>query len=255
MTRPLRSMLAAVVLAALACEPPAVAPPPRAVAAPPLAARIPETPPPKGELSSVAKPTHYALTLDVRPERDRFSGVADVEVDLASAASTVWMHAQDLSVRRASVRVSGRDIAAKLEQVDPSGVAALRIAEPIGPGHVTVHVEYDAPWGKNLQGMYKVVNGGHAYAFTQFESVYARKVFPSFDQPGLKTPFDVTLVVPRGEQAVSNARVVERAPAADGGERVKFATTAPLPTYLLAFAVGPLDVVEAPAIPPNAVRK
>ena len=65
----------------------------------------------------------------------------------------------------------------------------------------------------------------------------------------------MTLVVPKGYPAISNARVVERAATADGGERVKFATTAPLPTYLLAFAVGPLDVVEAPAIPPNAVRK
>ena len=104
----------------------------------------------------------------MRPERDRFVGVADIEVDLAEAASTVWMHAEDLSVKSASVRVTGQELAAKLEQVDPSGVAALRVAEPVGPGHVTVHVEYDAPWGKNLQGLYKVVNGGRAYAFTQF---------------------------------------------------------------------------------------
>src|SRR5690606_10099715 len=30
--------------------------------------------------------------------------------------------------------------------------------------------------------------------------------------------------------------------------------TEKLPTYLLALAIGPLDVVEAPAIPPNATR-
>ncbi len=34
-----------------------------------------------------------------------------------------------------------------------------------------------------------------------------------------------------------------------------FAPTLPLPSYLIAFAVGPLDIVPAPDVPPNAVRK
>jgi alanyl aminopeptidase len=37
--------------------------------------------------------------------------------------------------------------------------------------------------------------------------------------------------------------------------KVRFATTEPLPSYLVAFAVGPLDVVEAKDIAPNAARK
>ena len=36
---------------------------------------------------------------------------------------------------------------------------------------------------------------------------------------------------------------------------MRFATTRPLPTYLVAFAVGPFDVVEHAPLPPNEVRK
>jgi alanyl aminopeptidase len=36
--------------------------------------------------------------------------------------------------------------------------------------------------------------------------------------------------------------------------RVSFGTTKPIPSYLVALAVGPLDVVKAPDVPPNAVR-
>jgi len=35
---------------------------------------------------------------------------------------------------------------------------------------------------------------------------------------------------------------------------VSFATTKPIPSYLVAFAVGPLDIVKAPDVPPNSVR-
>src|SRR5262249_12989133 len=38
-------------------------------------------------------------------------------------------------------------------------------------------------------------------------------------------------------------------------DRVVFAPTPPLPSYLLALAVGPLDVVAAPDLPPSAVRR
>ena len=40
----------------------------------------------------------------------------------------------------------------------------------------------------------------------------------------------------------------------DGFVRHVFETTRPLPTYLLAFAVGPYDLVDFGTIPPNSVR-
>ena len=92
------------------------------------------------------------------------------------------------------------------------------------------------------------------YAYTQFESIAARDAFPCFDEPGFKIPFDTTLVVPAGDEAVANTHEIERK--TEGGSlRVHFAPTLPLPSYLVAFAVGPLEIVPAPDVPPNAVRK
>src|SRR5262249_15395580 len=85
------------------------------------------------------------------------------------------------------------------------------------------------------------------------EAIAARTAFPCFDEPGLKIPWSEVLVVPKGAQAVANTHEISRA---DEGawSRVRFADTVPLPSYLTAFAVGPLELVEAPAIPPSAVR-
>src|SRR5262249_16002331 len=75
-----------------------------------------------------------------------------------------------------------------------------------------------------------------------------------FDEPGFKTPFDVSLTVRKGEVAIANTPETSKDDVDAQLERVHFATTAPLPTYLVAFAVGPLDVVNADPIPPTDVR-
>ena len=78
--------------------------------------------------------------------------------------------------------------------------------------------------------------------------------FPGFDEPRFKTPFEVTLTVPAGQFAASNTPVDRAIPLPDGLQRVSFVPTPPIPTYLVAFAVGPFDVVTGATIPPNEGR-
>jgi aminopeptidase N len=87
------------------------------------------------------------------------------------------------------------------------------------------------------------------------EPIAARRVFPSFDEPGFKTPFDITVISPTSDKVVSNTLPTSSVASGEGRTKHQFERTLPLPTYLLAFAVGPFDIVEAPPIPPNAVRK
>jgi aminopeptidase N len=130
----------------------------------------------------------------------------------------------------------------------------LRWDAPIAAGLATLRLTFAAPLNRQLEGLYRVESGGDAYAFTQFEALSARRAFPCFDEPRFKTPFDLTVVTARDDQAITNTAEVSAADR-DGGRRAhRFAVTEALPTYLLAFAVGPLEVVEAAPIAPNAVR-
>jgi alanyl aminopeptidase len=79
------------------------------------------------------------------------------------------------------------------------------------------------------------------------EASEAREAFPSFDEPAYKFPWQVTLTVPSNMMAVSNTPVestVER------GEMttVVFAETAPIPSYLIAIAVGEFEIVDIPGM-------
>ena len=86
---------------------------------------------------------------------------------------------------------------------------------------------------------------GRWYAMTQFESTGARLAFPLFDELGWKVPWALTLTVPDNLQAFANMPLAEHSPTKPGWKTLRFETTPPLPVYLLAFAVGPFDVVDA----------
>ncbi len=256
---PRSPLLPVFLLAVAACGPapePAVPPP---VAPPPTAQPVAEAPPletvPKVRLPGDTRPRAEALVLTIDPKLDTFSGVADIQVTLDQPRSVLWLHGKGLHVTRATVTAEGgTGLAAAWQQRDDSGMASLTLPQPVPAGHATLHLEYDAPFGPKLEGLHKVKQAGASYAFTQFESIAARDAFPCFDEPGFKIPFDTTLVVPADAQAIANTREIDRK--VEGHSvRVHFAPTLALPSYLVAFAVGPLDVVAVPDIPPNAVRK
>ncbi|HWM87473.1 MAG TPA: M1 family metallopeptidase, partial [Kofleriaceae bacterium] len=87
------------------------------------------------------------------------------------------------------------------------------------------------------------------YAFTDFEPTDARMAVPSFDDPRFKIPWKLTLRVPPGMRAFANAPEVRSSPIESGWRRVEFAATRPLPSYLVAFAVGPFDVLDGASSP------
>src|SRR5208282_1418714 len=94
-------------------------------------------------------------------------------------------------------------------------------------------------------GIFQVKDGDHWYIYSQFEDISARRAVPCFDEPGYKVPWQVTLNVPSDDGAFSNTPVLSEGPGSGGMKTVKFAETKPLPSYLVAIAVGPMDIVDA----------
>ena len=209
---------------------------------------------PDGKLSGAARPVAYRLDLTVVPEKERFSGHAEVDITLKAGQTSLCMHGRDLNVTKAVAVQNGKVIAVTWKQVDPLGVAQVTFAEPLKPGKATLRFDYDAPFGDNPAGLYHIKVDDQWYAWTQFESIDARAAFPSFDEPGFKTPFNVTLTTKPGFVTASNAPETAHRDGPDGLVTHVFAPTKPLPTYLVAMVVGPFAVAEGVA-PPTPQRK
>jgi hypothetical protein len=210
---------------------------------------------PQGRLSGDAVPSHYRLELQIDPDSETFSGSTEIQLTLKSATSLIWLHGLGLKVTAVSVTTGGRKLAAHYEEVDHDfGVARVTTDSPISAGPAVLEFTYNAPFQTTGQGLYRTKRANDWYAYTQFEAIDARRAFPGFDEPGFKTPFDITVRARNGAKVITNTPETRAVPEKDGWVRHEFQTTRPLPTYLLAFAVGPFDIVDAQAVAPNAER-
>ncbi|MDX2224836.1 MAG: M1 family metallopeptidase, partial [Rhodospirillaceae bacterium] len=215
-----------------------------------------ETDFPAGQLPQSATPRHYKLDLTILPDQDRFSGKVAIDVTLHAPSRLIWLHGQDLTVERAAVTdAGGSTLAATYEEIaGSSGVVRLSLPREIAAGPVRIEIAYSGPFNRNLEGLYRSDEGGDSYAFTQMEPIFARLAFPSFDEPRFKTPFDTSITVRDSHVAITNAPETKVEALDNGLKRITFATSKPLPTYLVAFAVGPLDVVDWAPVRATALR-
>jgi aminopeptidase N len=206
---------------------------------------------PTGRLSGDVTPVAYRLDLREDPEQPRFRGHVEIDVRLAHPAHGWWINGHGLRVSQIEVRSADRTTSASYAEARDTGVARITTADEVASGPATLVIDYDAPFADGTAGLYKVQAGGRWYSYSNFEPIDARSAFPCFDQPGFKTPFTISVTLPAGLSAVSNAAEIAASPASDGWVTHRFAATLPLPTYLVAFMAGPFATV-AGAVAPNA---
>ena len=212
--------------------------------------------PPRGKLPRDVVPTAYAVDLRMDARSDRYSGEVRAELDVRNATDHFYLHARGSTLQSLQLRhAQDAAVAAKAEVVDADG-GLLRIstAQPLAAGQWQLQVRFDAPYDRRLQGAYKVRTGGRDYVMTQMEPLGARNAFPNFDEPAFKVPWTFTLAVPKGDRAIFNTAETAVEDLADDWQLHRYATTRPLPSYLIAFAVGPWEVVEAAPIAASARR-
>jgi cytosol alanyl aminopeptidase len=234
------------------------------VDAPPAAVQA-QPAPPMPTLSEAARkpifrlpadvhPEGEAVQLEVVPDREGFQGTVTIKLRLLAQRDDVWVSARGLKFSSGTLEVGGETLVVRIDADDAVGAALVALPHKVGPGPATLHLSFSGSFDAHLAGLYRVKAADRFYAYTQFEAIDARKAFPCFDEPSFKIPWDVTLTVRTTDVAISNTNVLSEKPAGPGLKQVTFRTTRPLPSYLVAMAVGDFDVVNAPELPPNEIR-
>lgn len=202
---------------------------------------------PSMRLAPGARPLSYALELRIDPGRARHSGEVQIELELQAPQRRLRLHARELHIARALAQPAGRaSRAARVRRVDADSIELL-FTQDLPAGRARLTLRFDgAIDDKNVFGLFRQREGGAWYAYSQFEDIGARRAFPLFDEPGFKQPWRLALTVPEGQQAFANMPLESERPAGRGWKRLQFQTSPPLPGYLLAFAVGPFDVLQGP---------
>jgi aminopeptidase N len=231
----------------------------------------PPPPPPRddGRLPDTAAPLSYEIWLHVDPSQPTFRGRVAIVVDIPQPTFYVVLNARDLHVTGAKAITDRAPLglaAHTSARLANGGLVAeelvLAFDERLPAGRARLEMAYDAPFATDLAGLYRVEEDGRWYAYTQFEATDARRAFPCFDEPRFKTPFKIAVETPTGTVALSNAPAEPSRTASPPAEPSRtasppaepsrtatvnatyFETTPPLPSYLVALAVGPFDISQ-----------
>src|SRR5690349_369734 len=203
--------------------------------------------PPAFRLGDTATPLEYTLELAIDPRASEFTGEVRIVVRRNRYTGVLWLNATKLAIESVRVEQENRTVPVAVVPGGDDFVGLAARGPHFAPGIALLTIRYRAAYETvGSQGLFRQEDRGDSYVLSQFEPLYARRAFPCFDEPGWKTPWRLTIDAPADDVVVSNTPEASAAevPGKPGWKRHEFGTTLPLPSYLIAFAIGPFDVVD-----------
>jgi leukotriene-A4 hydrolase len=184
---------------------------------------------------------HLELDLTVDFERQVLEGRAILHVE-RHGGDRIVLDTRDLSVGKVAVRSAAdpdTDLPVTPEFGTGGGSLGRPLIVPLPEGADRVIVEYTTrPEAGALQWLNPTqTSGEHPFLFTQSQAILARTWVPCQDTPRVRMTYEATVRVPPPLMAVMSAENPTEL-AADGVYHFKMEQ--PIPSYLLALAVGEL---------------
>ncbi|ERS96566.1 uncharacterized protein SPSK_01011 [Sporothrix schenckii 1099-18] len=225
------------------------------------------------------KPSHYDLTItDLDFTEWTFKGTVTINGALTELTSEVVLNTLELDIASATLEAQATkgtrsEKAVGIAYNAKSQRATLTFVQPGAEAFppsakASLYIAFTGKLNHDLAGFYRSQytppadapqaaastprdNDFHYMLSTQFESCDARRAFPCFDEPNLKATFDFAIEIPDDLVALSNMPIKDEGTSAAtastpaGKKIVRFERTPIMSTYLLAWAVGDFEYIEA----------
>jgi aminopeptidase N len=193
------------------------------------AQRLPET----------VVPESYDLTFAPDLAKATFTGDETIHVSILKPSASITLNAAELEFQDASITSGGATQKASVNLDAEKEQATLTVAKEVAAGPAEIHIRFTGVLNDKLRGFYLSKSDRRNYAVTQFEATDARRAFPSFDEPAFKAIFNITLIVDKGDTAISNGKIVTDTPGpGEGKHTLKFSPSAKMSSYLVVMLVG-----------------
>ena len=182
---------------------------------------------------------HLDLALDVDFTTQQLSGKASWTVQNLVKADKIVFDTKGLQIQKVTTGDEEKEVKFTLaKEVEFLGQA---LEVPIDTATTKVNIYYTTSKGSGaLQWLTPQQTAGKQkpFLFTQSQPILARSWVPSQDGPGIRFTYNATVKVPADLMAVMSA---ENSQAKNANGVYHFRQTKPIPSYLMALAVGDLE--------------
>ena len=199
------------------------------------------------QLSNKIKPNNYNLSLTPDFNSMTFSGKVIIELSIFEPTNQITMNAIELDLINASISTDSNTLSSnEFKYNEEKEQVTINFENTINESNAVLSIEFTGVLNDRLHGFYRSSyedeNGNQKImACTQFEPTDARRAFPCWDEPEIKSTFEIMLSVPKEMEAISNMPITKEEVSENNYKKVYFDKTPIMSTYLLAFIIGDLD--------------
>ncbi|PFH47257.1 hypothetical protein AMATHDRAFT_198286 [Amanita thiersii Skay4041] len=217
------------------------------------------------------KPTHYDITIKTDLERVEFQGFVKISLNVKNETFRIVLNSSHLHLHKAILKSDIPDLtqeeSARISEPSKERVTFIFPKSLPSGSKAELRVGFEGRFANETVGYYRssyIQDGQTKYhSLTQFEPTHARRAFPCWDEPLLKSTFAITLLSRVDTVNLSNMPVNAEedcdtcagtsdalqflSPFISKEEKWKmasFQTTPPMSSYLVAFANGPFQFIE-----------
>ena len=195
------------------------------------------------DIHSYARPdevrvTHVALDLRADFDAHVLSGTARLSLQRNGSASEVVLDTKRLQIER--VTAGNADAKFTLGTEDRILGRPLTVSLPPGASEITITYR-TSPDAEALQWLQpsQTAGGKRPYLYSQGEPIFTRTWIPTQDTPGVRQTYSARITVPRDLHVVMSAeQLTPDGVESAAGRAFEFRLTQPIPSYLIAIAVG-----------------
>ncbi|KAK5649207.1 hypothetical protein RI129_000236 [Pyrocoelia pectoralis] len=201
------------------------------------------------------KPSRYVITIHSF-NTTNFKGSVEIELEALEETSNITLHAKNIEIDNNLISITGEN-GKEVKWKDTSTETEkdfyiINLSENLNKGKVynlTIN-EYTGSLTEVKNGFFSGKHTGangteRLFFMTEFQSSYARKALPCFDQPNFKATFTMKIIRPSDLRSAFNTPLLETIDLGNGTQMDVFKETPVMPTYIVAFIVSDFEYTRA----------
>lgn len=209
-------------------------------------------------LNNGIKPLEYKVELDVELSSCSYSFKVDIKFQLIENTKSIRLHWIPKEKSKPIINGIFSNIISTSVTLELETQTILFVFDEDLPISGTLHVEGHSILDDSLCGLYRsAYTDPHTsekkyMAVTQFEATDARRCFPCIDEPNAKATFELSVIVDRKYDVISNMPLKGKKSIDSNKVHLFFPPSPVMSTYLVALIIGEFDIIST--ISSNGVR-